>query len=170
MIDFTKPPSGDDAGGPQDGSGNGGNPNRDEESGLTKRALARLTGRAVRQRWKLSRRNRREVAERMCDIAKAKTEKAAVSVLAGSVVVRMEGQNQSDEHHAEGETVKHLHALSGSADAIAAAAALRLEMMNDPRYLSAIREADIVQDGNPGELRGNGERGALEDGETPSPN
>jgi|HubBroStandDraft_4_1064222.scaffolds.fasta_scaffold225656_2 hypothetical protein len=72
-----------------------GNQERDE-SGLSPLKHARMVDRAVRRRWNIDPDKLDSVAQRMVEIAVE--EKPQVAVIAGSVVARMEAQNQADEH------------------------------------------------------------------------
>lgn len=90
------------------------------------RADLKMIERAVKQRWPVTEANAATIVERLMRTV----EKTVVDVpvkdgvfasdavadsnatAAASVLVRMVGQNQSDEHHAEGEKVTHDHTIT----------------------------------------------------------
>lgn len=109
------------------------------------------------RRWSLEERHKATAIR--VTMANMLDEDGRVSNAAVANMIRMESQNQADEHHAEGETVTHNH--TGTIEL----SAVRQEMLKDANYIDYCRTHQI--NGDSGTVRSNGESGPLENGAAP---
>lgn len=119
----------------------------------------RLIERAIKQRWPIKPEHRAAVVTRMLLIVADKGSSNREAVSAAKALISADSQNQSDEHHAEGETLNLNH--SGTVEL----AAVRQEMLKDAQYLEYRRTHSINSDSSP--VRSNGEPRPLENGSAP---
>lgn len=129
----------------------------------------KLAARAIRKRWPITETAKKTLVKRLNEIVTKKSVEVMTregpvamelpadtnAISAGRVLAMMESQNQSDEHHAEGETLSVNH--SG-----AIVQAPIQQAMNEPEYLEFLRTKRLEGDSNAGPVRVDDQSGEVE--------
>ena len=132
------------------------------ESGLVERRDAKLEQMAVRHRWGMTDQSRTAVMNRQITIAIDPDTDARRATAAAGCLVKMEHQNQADEHKLIPDQHDHLHTLTvdEQRDSLIA---IRARILAGPPGSVVIDAASRSGNGSVGPVGSNGRNGSVSD-------